>query len=230
MRDKNGFRLSQKRSKQYLEAVGMLYGPPKKGSVEIVPPRVNLEDLALKHDVLHGSVTVPEHYAPISCAGTGRGLGGETPRAAHKVPRGTSTKQKVRKEWREQAEIYAWTQTVQTLQKMVMMIGNESRRNVVQAAVARRMGLLAGSSDLFIARPVEPYAGLWIECKQNREYTKAERSTDHWKRQEAFQERMRSVGYAAAFAFGAEHGIKIIKRYMETNRTDYDCPPDRVNP
>ncbi len=130
-----------------------------------------------------------------------------------KVPRGT-LKPKPRKEWREQEDIYKWTQNIQQLKGHVMMIGNEGRRNVVQAAVSRRMGLLAGASDLFIAKPVGKYAGLWLEVKKACEYTKAQRNTDHWKRQEAFQERMRSVGYAAAFAFGAKEGIALISQYL----------------
>lgn len=136
--------------------------------------------------------------------------------AVSKVPRGTraAAKPKPRKEWREQEDIYKWTQMNQSLRGHVMMIGNDAKRNVVQAAVSRRMGLLAGASDLFIAKPVGQYAGLWLEVKQAREYTKSQKSTDHWKRQQEFQDRMRKAGYAADFAFGAEHGIMIIGKYL----------------
>lgn len=214
MRDKDGWDLAKKQTERYLYNVKMLYGYPDKGQVGIVPPRVSMADLGLMHE----KPLFRDVASPSQCHGS-----------SPKVPRGT-LKPKTRKEWREQEDIFRWTQMMQPLQGHVMMIGNEGRRTVVQAAVAKRMGLLAGSSDLFVARPITPYAGLWLEVKQNRSYSMSERRKDSWLRQESFQARMRSAGYAATFAFGAEHGINIIKRYMEPNQTDYDIPPDRVNP
>ncbi len=229
MRDKEGWDLTKKQRETYLANVKMLYGSPSKGQVGIVPPRINLEDLEVQHFVPPNSARLVLGSCP-EIPGNSK-VDSEAPKASSKpqVPRGTP-KQKTRKEWREQEDIYRWSQMMQPLRGHVMMIGNEGRRTVVQAAVAKRMGLLAGSSDLFVARPVGPYAGLWLEVKQNRSYSMSERKKDSWLRQEAFQARMRSVGYAATFAFGAEHGIKIIKRYMEPNQTDYAIPPDRVDP
>jgi hypothetical protein len=222
MRDKDGWDLTKKQREKYLESIKMLYGGESKGQVGIVPPRLNLEDLGVQHYVSPNAARLVFGSCPEI-------PGNSKVHTVPKVPRGT-TKTKTRKEWREQEDIYRWSQMIQTLRGHVMMIGNEGRRTVVQAAVAKRMGLLAGSSDLFVALPVTPYAGLWLEVKQNRSYSMSERKKDSWQRQEAFQARMRSVGYAATFAFGAEHGIKIIKRYMEPNQTDYAIPPDRVDP
>lgn len=199
MRDKNGWELTKKQREKYLQGVKLLYGCNDKGSVGIVPPRVSLGDLGLSHEKL-----------------SGREMGAtqlQAPEAAPRVPRRTS-KPKAIKEWREQVAIYQWTQTIQLLRGFVMKFDNEGRRNVVQAAVAKRMGLLPGTSDLFIARPINGYPGLWLEVKQNRPYTPSERAKDTWKRQEAFQERMRSVGFAAHFCFGAENGIEIITNYI----------------
>ncbi len=156
------------------------------------------------------------------------------PVAGTNVPRRTSKnfklKVQTRKEWREQVDIYQWTQTQEVLRGFTMKFDNEGRRNVVQAAVAKRMGLLAGVSDLFIARPAGRFCGLWIEVKQNREYTPSERRSETWKRQEAFQARMRSVGFACRFAFGAEDGIKIIRSYINLGIREVMPPSEATTP
>ncbi len=114
-----------------------------------------------------------------------------------------------------------------------MMIGNEGRRTVVQGAIAKSMGLLPGASDLLIARCCGPYAGLFMEVKQAREYSDSEKRTEHWLRQEAFQARMRAAGYATCFAFGCGHGITLITHYLAKGIRELQVsppviPPDRV--
>ena len=193
----------------------MLYSTQGKGSEEIVAPRASVEDLRLR------VVASTMEDAPV-------------PVASGRVPRGTSAnfklKVQTRKEWREQVDIYQWTQTQEVLRGFTMKFDNEGRRNVVQAAVAKRMGLLAGVSDLFVARPSGRFCGLWIEVKQNREYTPSERRSETWKRQEAFQARMRSVGFACRFAFGAEDGIKIIKAYINLGIREVMPPSETTTP
>ena len=222
MRDKDGWDLTQKQRKRYLESFKLLCSTQGKDPVGIVPPRVNLEDLKLCTILSH-----PEIPDNSKASGSEQNKSTTYSRQIQdNVSRGTiaknytnvsreTLKPKTRKEWREQEEIYKWTQKHPLLGGHVMMIGNEGRRTVVQAAVAKRMGLLPGSSDLFIARPVMPYAGLWLEVKQNRSYSTSERKKDSWLRQEGFQARMRSAGYAACFCFGAEDGIKKIMTYLE---------------
>lgn len=216
MRDKDGWDLTKKQREKYLEATKLLYAPLRKDYAGNVAPRVSVADLKLCAISSHPEI-------PDSSLQHG----------GSKVPRRT-LKPKHRKEWREQEEIYRWTQLNYLLKGFVMMIGNEGRRNVVQAAVAKRMGLLAGSSDLFIARPAGKFCGLWLEVKQAREYAISERKKETWVRQEAFQARMRSVGFAARFAFGAENGIKIIQSYLNLGIREVMCaappaiPPDRV--
>lgn len=193
--------LSRKQRKLRLTAFEQLYGSnsPQNGKTS---PRANIEASA----------------AQISVPG----------RTENIVPRGTSKVQKTnkpRKERYEQEDIYAWTQTVQRLQGHVMMIENQGRRNVVQAAMAKRMGLLAGVSDLFIALPITPFAGLWLEVKQARDYTLSERQKDHWKRQEAFQDRMRMAGYAAETCYGFDQGREIIQAYLAGTLNRYLPPP-----
>jgi hypothetical protein len=120
------------------------------------------------------------------------------------------------KERHEQRLAYEWTQTVPALKRRVMALFNDQQRSVARAAIAKLMGLLPGASDLFIAKPVGQYYGLWVEMKQNRSYPPSERRKKSWMAQEAFQADMREEGYAAVFAFGADHAIKLIKEYMNS--------------
>lgn len=215
MREKERWNLSHKSRQKYLEAAKLLYGRHDNGSEPIALP-------AASQTVLRLSVVEEPAEKPPAVTAQGR------------VPRGTCRlKAPRRKEWREQADIYQWTQTQEVLRGFVMKFDNEGRRSVAQAAVAKRMGLLAGVSDLFVARPSGRFCGLWLEVKQAREYTPSERRSETWKRQEAFQERMRSAGFAARFAFGAEDGIKIIRSYVNlgirevTLPSAASIPPDR---
>jgi len=212
MRDKDGWRLSQKQARRYLDAFKMLYGPATQCPDANASPRANLEVLS---------------------AGKNCGETGNVPRGTLKPAKPAKPakpeKRKFRKERYEQKDIVKWTKKVQTLKDYVLKIGNEGKRTIVQAVEEERMGLLPGASDLFIARPTGRYAGLWVEVKQARVYPPSKRATDHWKRQEAFQERMRAAGFAACFAFGAAHGIKIIQNYLQgINPIDPGFPPDRV--
>lgn len=210
MKDKNGFELTQKQRETYFGSIKMLYGSPSKAPQGIVPPRVSMEDMEVQH-------FVPPNAADLvfGFVSTHPGL-----QDSQKVPR--RTKPKAIKEWREQAAIYKWTQKTQLLRGFVMKFDNEGKRSVVQSAVAKRMGLLPGTSDLFIARPIGGFHGLWLEVKQDRQYTASERAKDTWKRQEAFQARMRSVGFATAFCFGADDGIGIITRYLDGTMKQQD--------
>lgn len=189
MRDQKDWKLSKNQRRRYLGNFRMLCGS-NVGSEPIVPPRASVEA---------SGAQLAMHVSP-------------------NVPRGTSKPDKPvpLREWREQEALYAWTQGLPMLRGHVMSLGNEQRRDVVRAAVAKRMGLLAGASDLFIARPLGRYAGFWLEMKQNRHYSASERRTVTWLRQEAFQERMRSAGYAAAFAFGCDDGVRLISLYLES--------------
>ena len=99
---------------------------------------------------------------------------------------------------------------------------NEGKRTGFQGAYLKRMGMIPGTSDLFLSLPRGPFSGLWIEIKRNLCYPPSERNKPTWRAQEAFLERKRETGYAAEFVFGFEHGRKLITWYM-----DLPCP-DRL--
>jgi hypothetical protein len=73
----------------------------------------------------------------------------------------------------------------------------------------KREGMLPGVSDLFIAVPVSPYAGLFLEMKAKGK-TLCSVKTE----QMAFILDMKQAGYAAAWAAGAENAEALINQYM----------------
>ncbi len=118
-------------------------------------------------------------------------------------------------EWREQADFVKWCAAVPAIKDVVINIRNEGKRDVVQAAIAKRMGLCRGASDIFIARPSAGRHGLFLEFKQNRAYSPSERAKPSWVSQRTFIARMRAMGYGAAFAYGCEDAIRITRLYLE---------------
>ena len=191
-----------KQANSYLSAYKALYGYPNKGSSRIVSPRGC-------NAVFGNHVPAPGEPGNVPCRTLVR-----------KKRSGNAEK-------REQRAFYHWTQLQTDLRGNVMMIGNEGRRNPVQGAMLKALGMLPGASDLFISVPCGPFAGLFIEMKQNKKYTPSARRSDTWLRQEAFQARMRENGYCACFAFGMSHGITIVRWYTNMGiRKPEACLPE----
>jgi hypothetical protein len=70
-------------------------------------------------------------------------------------------------------------------------------------------GFVKGTSDLFIAKPVAPYSGLWLEMKDVRkDYDSVEEN------QRIFIQDMLDAGYYATWAAGFEKAQKVIMDYM----------------
>lgn len=90
-------------------------------------------------------------------------------------------------------------------------IGNERKATYYAGYIMKRMGVLKGASDLFMAWPVPNpaggiYHGLFIEVKSKTGRPSAE--------QKAFLQRMRDVGYRAEICYGAEEVISTMKDYL----------------
>jgi hypothetical protein len=85
-------------------------------------------------------------------------------------------------------------------------IGNERKASYYAGYIMKRMGVLAGASDLFMAWPVDPWHGLFIEVK-----SKVGKISDL---QTKFLQRMRIVGYRAVVCYGAEEVITTMKEYI----------------
>ena len=68
-------------------------------------------------------------------------------------------------------------------------------------------GFRKGASDMFLAVPVHPFGGMFIEMKRNQRSV----ATDE---QVHFIAEMNRLGYKAIFAKGSEHAIQEIKQYL----------------
>jgi len=87
-------------------------------------------------------------------------------------------------------------------------IPNEGKRGPKAAKDAKRLGLRAGVSDLFLALPRGGYAGLWIEMKSVDGVTTEE--------QEKWLLRMEKVGYKTIVGFGFKQVNNIVMSYLTT--------------
>lgn len=92
------------------------------------------------------------------------------------------------------------------LVEYTMHIPNERKTSWYMGSLLKSMGVLKGTSDLFIAWPVKDYAGLWIEVKSKKGRLSPE--------QKSFIERMNRIGYFASVAYGADQIIDTIKWYL----------------
>jgi hypothetical protein len=95
-------------------------------------------------------------------------------------------------------------------------IGNERKVSYYAGYIMKRMGVLKGASDLFMAWPVAGYHGLFIEVKSKIGKPSAE--------QKAFIKRMVDVGYCARVCYGAEDVIRTIKEYLAYQGTSSSPP------
>ena len=68
-------------------------------------------------------------------------------------------------------------------------------------------GFRKGASDMFLAVPVQPYSGMFIELKRNQRSM----ATDE---QINFTAEMNKLGYKAIIAKGSENAVDEIKRYL----------------
>lgn len=85
-------------------------------------------------------------------------------------------------------------------------IGNERKATYYAGYIMKRMGVLKGASDLFMAYPSGGYHGLFIEVKSKIGKPSLE--------QKAFIQRMSNVGYMARICYGAEEVINTMKEYI----------------
>lgn len=136
---------------------------------------------------------------------------------SYKIPVKKSSKPKRSKLFPEtivQTSLVEWFQLkYPQYKKCLIRIENEGKRNAAQAALAYRMGLQKGASDLFIAIPTRQHAGLFIEIKKDKFKVTAS-NKEHYDTQAAFIEAMNSMGYFATFGIGFDNCRHIIENYL----------------
>lgn len=89
----------------------------------------------------------------------------------------------------------------------VIHIPNEAKRSFATAIWLKAMGMWPGVSDLFIARPILPYGGYWIEMKK-----KGGKLTPL---QATFLEDMRLEGYRADWFDDWMLAKESIEKYLD---------------
>jgi hypothetical protein len=125
-------------------------------------------------------------------------------------------------EEREQEVVIRWSQlnripkSNRFIFDYLIHIPNGGKRNIREAVRFKRTGVKAGVSDLFLAYPVTPLHGLWLELKKPK--------SDYRTLNEAFKaptaaqiawiDIMQERGYMAEFAYGADEAIGLIKNYL----------------
>ena len=90
-----------------------------------------------------------------------------------------------------------------------MHIGNERKSSYYAGYIMKRMGVLKGASDIFMAWPCGGYHGLFIEMKSLKGKPTPE--------QLAFIDRMNGAGYFARVCHGAIEAISTIESYLKTD-------------
>lgn len=116
----------------------------------------------------------------------------------------------------EQRALVKWIRTQRKFDGLLIKLNNEGRRSEAQGWNLKLMGMEPGAHDLFLALPTTQYHGLWLEVKRNRKYSNSEMARGSFAAQIIFGERMKSIGFAAHFCYGWEHGKHLIECYTRT--------------
>jgi hypothetical protein len=105
----------------------------------------------------------------------------------------------------EQIKIVDWVKQCTSIP--VIHIANERLTSPQQGALLKRMGVLAGASDLFFPRPSKGLHGMWMEVK-----TLTGKLTLS---QIQFLADRESEGYFGIACYGAEEAIDTIKIFYD---------------
>lgn len=87
-------------------------------------------------------------------------------------------------------------------------IPNGGSRHILEAKKLKRMGVKKGVSDFFLAKPMHPYAGLWVELKRKNKKISPTPEQQEWLKL------MNESGYKAVVCYGAQEAIDQINDYL----------------
>jgi hypothetical protein len=102
--------------------------------------------------------------------------------------------------------IFDWVR-IHKFDNFIFHIANERRTSPQAGALLKRMGVKAGVSDIFIARPSRGYHGMFMEIKSEKGKVSPS--------QKAFLHNMKMEGYEVAVAYGADEAIAWIQAYLD---------------
>lgn len=106
----------------------------------------------------------------------------------------------------EQIKLFQYLNLHPLLKDLAFMIPNEGKRSPVLGRLFKRMGMRAGTPDIFIPYPTKIHHGLFIELK----YGKNKPSPAQIK----FIELLNQQGYLAVVCWGADAAIDVIVKYL----------------
>lgn len=114
-------------------------------------------------------------------------------------------------EWSEQVEVIDRFRAAhpEFADVLIHPANGGSRRNAYEGWRLKRAGVTAGVSDLFLAVPVAPHHGLWIELKASG-IGKPRLSPA----QAMWLTRMAELGYCARLCIGADAAIRTLDDYL----------------
>ncbi len=112
-------------------------------------------------------------------------------------------------EYQECFKFWSWVLLNPQIRDISFHIPNEAKRSAGLGFALKRIGLRPGVSDYFIACPVGPYHGLWIEMK--RAHRTLSKITPE---QQAWLFSMLAKGYDAQICYGADHAIETVQNYL----------------
>lgn len=107
----------------------------------------------------------------------------------------------------EQICFFDYVRLHKELEPYVFSIPNEGKRNYYNARMLISAGLKKGVSDIFVALPVPPYHGMFIEMKSVK--------GKPTKEQVKFQQDVMGKGYMAVICYGAQQAIKVLQAYLD---------------
>lgn len=108
----------------------------------------------------------------------------------------------------EAIALVQWVKTKPLIREYFIHIPNEGKRSFYSGALMKKMGLVSGVCDYFLAFPIGKYHGLWIELKRNKK-SSVSNSQKEW------IERMRLLDYQAYIAYGFDEAVNIITLYLK---------------
>lgn len=112
----------------------------------------------------------------------------------------------------EQVALFVWADAAQAQRPelaMLFAVPNGGARHPAVGAMLRAEGVRAGVPDVMLAVRRGQWGGLFVELKR------ADRSNHATPEQAAWLERLRSYGYMAVVAYGAQEAINVIEHYLE---------------
>lgn len=116
-----------------------------------------------------------------------------------------------------QVNLMAWIEhNYPEERKSILHIANERRTSMQQGKLLKRMGVMSGVSDLFIALPRGQWSGCWLELKEGKGKPS--------QAQKDFLARMIKNGYMAACVTGLEAAQEVIKQYLTTDEHSHGKP------